>query len=43
MTCCNCIVCGCQLGEYFNDLDRMEFCVGSMDFVKGRVVHEFIV
>ena len=40
---CNHIVCGCQLWEFSNDLDRKEFCVGSLDFVKGRVVLEFIV
>ena len=41
MTCCNGIVCGCQLWEYYNDLDCKEFCVGSLDFIQGRVVSEF--
>ena len=40
---CNRIVCGCQLWEYSNDFDGKEFCVGSLDFMKGRVVFEFIV
>ena len=43
MTCCNSIVCGCHLWEYSNDLDCKEFCVGSLDFIKGRVVSEFTV
>ena len=38
MTCCNhIIVCGCHLWEYSNDLDRKEFCVGFLDFMKDRV------
>ena len=37
MTYCNHTVCGCQLWEYSNDLDWKEFCVGSLDFMKGRV------
>ena len=43
MTCYNRIVCGCQLREYSNDFDWKEFCIGSLDFIKGRVVFEFIV
>ena len=42
MTCCNRIVCGCQFWEYSNDLDWKEFCVGYLDFIKGRIVFEFI-
>ena len=37
MTCYNRIVCGCQVWEYYNDNDRKEFSVGSLDFMKGRV------
>ena len=43
MTRCSRIVCGCQLWEYSNDLDCKEFCVGSIDFIKGRVVSEFTI
>ena len=40
MICCNRIVCGCWL---WDDLDWKEFCVGSLKFMKGRVLFEFIV
>ena len=43
MTCCSHIVFECQLWEHSNDLDWNEFCDGSLDFMKGRVVFEFIV
>ena len=38
MTCCDSIVCGYQLWEYSNDLDWKEFCVGSLDLMKGHIV-----
>ena len=41
MTCCNGIACGCQW-EYSNDLDKNKI-FDSLDFVKGRVVFQFIV
>ena len=43
MTCFYHTVCECQVWEHYNDNDRKEFCVGSLDFMKGRVVFEFIV
>ena len=42
MTCYNYIVCGCQVWEYYNDNDWKEFCVGSLDFMKSRVLFCFV-
>ena len=40
---CYCIVCGCQLWGYSNELDGRELSVCSLDFMKSSVVFEFIV
>ena len=38
MTCYNRVVCGCEVWGYCSDNDWKEFCLGSLDFMKGRVV-----